>query len=178
LLGGEGTIAGGILPNWVSGYEFLFPAETDVTKAQEERGGVNQAPLWTLGYSPSDPLSQVIAERIALNARDVGLRVQPSAGTNVDVQLVRVRQQSVDAAVALKTVAAQLGLGDPKLENTSAQALYQAEHSLLQSQRVIPLFHVPVIYGLGPNLKGWNSRRDGSWRMPDVWMNLPRISTD
>lgn len=178
LLGGEGAIAGGILPNWMSGYEFLFPAETDVTKAQEDRGSVNQAPMWTLGYNPADSLSQVIAERIALNARDVGLRVQLSAGTNADVQLARVRLESVDSAVALKTAAAQLGLAEPKLDNTSAQALYRAENSLLQSQRIIPLFHMPVVYGLGPNLKGWSTRQDGSWRMTDVWMNSPRISTD
>lgn len=178
LLGGEGTLAGGILPNWISGYEFLFPADTDVTKAQEERGVVNQAPLWTLGYNPADPLSQVIAERIALNARDVGLRVQLSAGTNADVQLVRVRLQSSDAAVDLKIAAAQLGLPEPKLDSTGARTLYQAESSLLQGKRIIPLFHIPIIYGLSPNLKGWNARRDGSWRLTDVWMTGTQVSTD
>ncbi len=178
LLGGEGALAGGILPNWISGYEFLFPSATDVTKAQEDRGAVNQAPMWTLGYTPADPLNQVIAERIALNARDVGLRVQLSAGSNADVQLVRIRLLSVDGDVALRTIAPQLGLPEPKLDNTSAQTLYQAENSLLQGQRIIPLFHVPVVYGLSPNLKGWSARRNGSWRLTDVWMNAPRISTD
>ena len=94
------------------------------------------------------------------------------------MQLARVRLESVDSAVALKTAAAQLGLAEPKLDNTSAQALYREENSLLQSQRIIPLFHIPVVYGLGPNLKGWSTRQDGSWRMTDVWMNSPRISTD
>jgi peptide/nickel transport system substrate-binding protein len=178
LFGGEGALAGGILPNWISGYEFLFPADTNVTKAQEDRGAVNQAPVWTVGYNPGDALSQVIAERIALNAREVGLRVQVSAGTNADLQLVRVRLQSSDAAVALKTVAGQLGLTTPKLDNPSVQALYQAESSLLQSQKIIPLLHVPVVYGLNPNLKGWSARRDGSWRMAEVWIIGPRIPTD
>jgi peptide/nickel transport system substrate-binding protein len=173
LLGGEGAIAGGILPNWISGYEFLFPAQTDVTKAQEDRGAVNQAPVWTLGYNPADSLSQVMAERIALNARDVGLRVQLAAGPNADMQLMRVRLQTTDAAVGLKTAAAQLGLAEPKLDNTTAQALYQAENSLLQGQRIIPLFHVPVVYGLSPKLKGWSARRDGSWRLTDVWTSGP-----
>jgi peptide/nickel transport system substrate-binding protein len=178
LLGGEGAMAGGILPNWISGYEFLFPAETDVTQAQEDRGAVNQAPVWTLGYNPADSLSQLMAERIALNARDVGLRVQLAASPNADVQLMRVRLQTTDAAVGLKTAAAQLGLAEPKLDNTTAQALYQAESSLLQGQRIIPLFHVPVVYGLSPKLKGWSARRDGSWRLTDVWTSGPWISTD
>lgn len=178
LLGGDAVIAGGILPGWISGYEFLFPSVSDVTKAQEDRGAVNQAPAWTLGYNAADSLSQLIAERIALNARDVGLRVQVSAGTNAEVQLVRVRLLSVDGELALKTAAAQLGLPEPKVEGSSAQGLYQAENALLQGQRIIPLFHVPVVYGLSPNLKGWSERRDGSWRLPDVWLNGSRISTD
>ncbi|HVO60398.1 MAG TPA: ABC transporter substrate-binding protein [Terriglobales bacterium] len=178
LLGGDGESVGGLIPNWIGGYEFLFPSDANVTQAQENRGAVNQAPMWTLGYNPADPLSQVIAERIALNARDVGLRVQLSAGSNADVQLVRVRLQSVDEGVALKTLAAQLALAEPKLDNASVQALYQSENSLLQTQRIIPLFHIPVIYGLGPNLKGWNPRRDGGWRLTDVWMTGTRISTD
>jgi peptide/nickel transport system substrate-binding protein len=178
LLGGEGAIAGGILPNWIGGYEFLFPVETNVTKAQEDRGAVNQAHVWTLGYNPADSLSQVMAERIALNARDVGLRLQLATGTTGAVQLVRIRLQTTDAAVALKTIAAQLAVPEPKLVNTSAQALYQAEDSLLRSQRIVPLFHVPVVYGLSPNLKGWSARRDGSWRVPDVWLNAPQIPRD
>jgi peptide/nickel transport system substrate-binding protein len=178
LLGGEAAIAGGILPDWISGYEFLFPAATDVTKAQEDRGAVNQAPVWTLGYNPADPVNQVVAERIALNARDVGLRVQLSAGSNADVQLVRIRLQSVDGAVALRTITAQLGLPEPKVENPSAQSLYQAENALLQGQRIIPLFHLPIVYGLSPNLKGWSARRNGSWRLTDVWMTGPRTSTE
>ncbi|HEX6505205.1 MAG TPA: ABC transporter substrate-binding protein [Terriglobales bacterium] len=178
LLGGEGEAAGGILPNWISGYEFLFPVETNVTKAQEDRGGVNQAPVWTLGYNPADPVGQVIAERIALNARDVGLRVQLAAGTNADVQLVRVRLESLDAGIALETAVARLGSPAPKLDGTSAQKVYEAENSVLQGQRIIPLFHLPVVYGLGPAVKGWDVRRDGTWRLVDIWMNAPRNSSD
>lgn len=171
LLGGEGEMAGGILPNWLSGYEFLFPTETNVTKAQEDRGAVNQAPAWTLGYNPADPLGQVLAERIALNARDVGLRVQPAAGANADVQIVRVRLPLADAGWALRAACTQLGLPVPKIDSANPQNLYEAENSLLQGQRIIPLFHLPVAYGLGPAMKGWNAQRDGSWQLTNVWLN-------
>ena len=45
-------------------------------------GAVRQAPAWTLGYDASDPLARVIAERIALNARDAGLTLQTTASSD------------------------------------------------------------------------------------------------
>lgn len=171
LLGGQGNLAGGILPNWITGYEFLFAAEMDVTKAQEERAEVSQAPVWRLDYNSADPISQVVAERIALNARDVGLRVQLATAANADVQLVRIRLQSMNAGIALRTAAVELGLPEPKIEGASMQQVYEAEATLLQGQRIIPLFHVPVSYGVGGAVKGWKTRLDGSWPLTDVWLS-------
>jgi peptide/nickel transport system substrate-binding protein len=171
LLGGQGEPSGGILPNWISGYGFLFPTEINVTRAQEERGEVNQAPLWTLGYNSTDGISQLIAERIALNARDVGLRMQLASGANPDVQLVRLRLLSVNAGVALKTAAVQLGLPEPKLDGSGAQKLYETESGLLQGLRIIPLFHVPVEAGISAPVRGWKTRRDGSWPLLDIWLS-------
>ncbi len=76
LLQGGGEPAGALLPDWMTGYAFLFPTTGDMQRAQLTRGEVPQAPVWTLGYDASDPLARVIAERIALNARDAGLRLQ------------------------------------------------------------------------------------------------------
>ncbi len=171
LLRGQGDLAGGILPNWITGYEFLFATEMDVTKAQEERAEVSQAPVWMLGYNSADPISQVVAERIALNARDVGLRVELASGANRDVQLVRIRLQSISAGIALKTAAVELGLPEPKIEGVSVDEVYQAEATLLQGQKIIPLFHVPVDYGVGGAVKGWKTRLDGSWPLTDVWLS-------
>jgi hypothetical protein len=171
LLRGQGDLAGGILPNWITGYEFLFATEMDVTRAQEERAEVSQAPVWMLGYNSADPISQVVAERIALNARDVGLRVELASGANRDVQLVRIRLQSISAGIALKTAAVELGLREPKIEGVSVDEVYQAEATLLQGQKIIPLFHVPVDYGVGGAVKGWKTRLDGSWPLTDVWLS-------
>jgi peptide/nickel transport system substrate-binding protein len=170
LLGGQGDLAAGILPNWITGYEFLFATEMDVRKAQEERGEVSQAPVWMLGYNSRDPISKVVAERIVLNARDVGLRVQLASGANADVQLVRIRLESMNPGIALKTAAVRLGLPEPKLEGVSMQQVYEAEAALLQGQKIIPLFHVPVVYGVGGAVKGWKARLDGSWPLTDVWL--------
>ncbi|MBV8475905.1 MAG: ABC transporter substrate-binding protein [Acidobacteria bacterium] len=178
LLGGKGELAGGILPNWMSGYEFLFPSQLNVTQAQEERGEVNQAPLWTLGYNPIDAISQVVAERIALNAREVGLRVQLATAANADILLARIHLPSANAAIALNSAAAQLGLGEPKLYTANADALYEAEAALLATKRVVPLFHLPSEYSVGAALRGWKMGRDGSWSLADVWLNHAKTATD
>jgi hypothetical protein len=174
LLGGEGDPAGGVLPNWITGYEFLFPSDLNIAKALEERGEVNQAPAWTMSFDSSDLLSQLIAERIALNARDVGLRVMPVSAANADLRLVRVRLESANPWVALKAVATRLGLPQPKSNDHGVQALYQSESVMLQNRRVIPLFHVPVNYGLSSSLKGWRNRRDGRWPLADLWLSAEK----
>ena len=79
LLQGGGEPAGTLLPGWMSGYAFLFPTAIDLQRARQARDAVRQAPPWTLGYDASDPLARVIAERIALNARDAGLTLQTNS---------------------------------------------------------------------------------------------------
>ena len=78
LLQGGGEPAATLLPGRMTGYAFLFPAGGDMRQAQLIRGEVPQAPAWTLSYDADDPLARVIAERIALNASDAGLRLQPA----------------------------------------------------------------------------------------------------
>lgn len=174
LLGDEGDPAGALLPNWLTGYEFLFPAETNLPKALEERGEVNQAPAWTMTYDSSDPVSQLIAERIALNAKDVGIRLQPATGASADIRLVRVPLDPAVPSLALKSLAARLGLPEPKPGDSTMQVLYQSESALLPNRKVVPLFHLPVNYGVAATLKGWKDRRDGSWSLVDLWFKAEK----
>ena len=105
LLQRQGEISGALLPQWLSGYAFLFPATTDLGRARQLAAGAR--PI-TLGVS--DAAMRPIAERIALNARDAGLRVsvtpQPE---NADVVLVELRIASAEPAKALAEIAASLG---------------------------------------------------------------------
>ena len=82
LLQRQGEVSGALLPQWLSGYAFLFPAAADLGRARQLAAGAR--PI-TLGVS--DAALRPIAERIALNARDAGLRVsvtpQPA---NADVR--------------------------------------------------------------------------------------------
>src|SRR5262249_3315130 len=78
LLQGAGQPTASILPTWMSGYGFVFPSGADVEKARQLRSQVRTAPKWTLGYDGNDTTARWLAERIALNAKDAGLSLQPS----------------------------------------------------------------------------------------------------
>ncbi len=175
VLQGSGEPAGGLLPNWLTGYEFAFPASANLALAQQERAEVQQATLWSLGFDASDPVQRLLAERIALSARDAGLRLQLANGNAADVRLVRVPLASLDARVALEELAAALGLPPPKfggnsVAGNSVDDLYAAENTLLQSQRVIPLLHLRTACGVSATVRNWSEIRDGRWRLPDVWL--------
>jgi ABC-type transport system substrate-binding protein len=175
LLQGGGEPAGAILPNWLTGYAFLFPTAVDLQRARQSRGEVHASPVWTLGYDASDPLARVIAERIALNASDAGLMLQPltpqtKSSAVADVRLVRIPLPSLDARVALSELATSVGLPQPKFEGDPVTSLYAVENTLLQSQRVIPLLYLRTATALGANVMGWQEDPDGSWRLQNVWL--------
>ncbi|MGH9498122.1 MAG: ABC transporter substrate-binding protein [Terriglobales bacterium] len=173
VLQNGGEPGGGLLPNWMSGYGFLFPVEVNLTRAQQERAEVPETTVWNLGFDANDPVARVLAERIVLNARDAGLRLQLATGAS-DVRLVRVPLVSFDAGIALAQLAAALGLPSPKINGNSVDELYAAENALLKSQRVIPLLHLRRAWAVSKTVKNWSEGRDGSWRLADVWLGAER----
>jgi ABC-type transport system substrate-binding protein len=170
LLQGSGEPAGGLLPNWLTGYSFLFPASSNLNRARQLSTGSRPAAPWRLTYDSADPLARLIAERISLTARDAGLGLQPVVTGPGDLQLVRVPLASLDARTALASVAEQLGLPAPKFAGDSAEDLYATESALLQSGRVIPLLFLRTSYGLGSSVRNWKVAGMGSWDLPDLWL--------
>jgi peptide/nickel transport system substrate-binding protein len=168
MLQSGGDPAGGILPNWMSGYEFVFPSSQDLPQAQQLRGQVQQAPLWNLSIDNNDPMLRVIAERIALNARDAGLRLQLADGG--DVRLVRVPLVSPDPFVSLSCVALALGLQAPTISGNTTTDLYAAERGLVQSGRIVPLLHLRKGFAVSTNIKGWMTTPDRAWNLESIWL--------
>ncbi len=161
LLQKQGLPAGSILPQWLSGYAFLFPATRDLERARELGRGA--APL-TLAYNPADPTAHLIADRIAVNAREAGLVIRPIAAgaPAAAAHIIRTRVNWPDPSHALGSVT-------PPVDN-SPQSLYSVESELLREHRIIPLFHLPEIYGLGPRVRGWAPSRWGGWNLDSVWL--------
>jgi ABC-type transport system substrate-binding protein len=182
LLKGAGEPAAGILPNWMTGYSAVFSSQANPQRARTLLADSRQPPLnlsLNLSYDPRDPQAQLIAERIALNARDVGITVQVSLSGAEDIRLVRAVLPSPDPATALVEAARQLGLPQPAfptLRGNSLDDLYQAERSLLDGYAIIPLFHLPVASAASARVRGWEPDRMGEWNgtglsLADLWLD-------
>jgi peptide/nickel transport system substrate-binding protein len=169
LLQGAGQPSGSILPNWMSGYGFVFASGADLVRARQAREQVHTAPTWTIGYGEADPVDRLLAERIALNAKDAGLSLQPTSAAGADLRLVRIPLASNDPWIALENVATLAGTSVGKTGG-SVEELYARELAVLATQRVIPLFHLPVSYAAAGTLRHWGLRPDGSWTLADAWL--------
>jgi ABC-type transport system substrate-binding protein len=170
LLQGAGQPAASILPNWMSGYGFTFSSDADLDRARHERAQVRTAPNWTVGYDANDSVARLLVERIALNAKDAGLVLQPSSLATADLRLVRIPLDTADPWIALTKAANILGIAMPKRSGDTVEDLYSAERDLLAGQRVIPLFHLPTEWASSPTLRDWRLGADGSWGLDDSWM--------
>ena len=174
LLQGVGQAAGGLLPTWISGYGFVFSPQADLQKARQLRDQLRTARVWTIGYDGGDPLARLMAERIALNAKDAGLSVVPTAIGLTDLRLLRIPLACADPWIALENIAAQADL--PRAQNrwSSVEELYAAEKADLAVDRVIPLFHLPVFYAASANLRNWKLRNTGNLELADAWLGAAK----
>lgn len=167
LLQGQGEAAETILPNWMTGYAVLFGPSA------ERRGNVQlpAAGTMTLSYDGSDPANQLIAERIALNARDADIRLQTTGSASIaDVRLLRITLASPQPDLALASAAEAAGLPTPSFQGTSPEELYTREKEMLHSGRIIPLAHVPEATVLAPAVNGWRADLLGAYPLADVWL--------
>jgi peptide/nickel transport system substrate-binding protein len=170
LLQKQGEISGALLPQWITGYAFLFGAAADVAKARALVAGLPAADR-SFSLAADDAANRSITDRIQLNARDAGLMISvvPPTG-NVDVRLVETRIAFADAPHALAGVAAAFGLGEPPAVR-GPEELYAAERALLEGCRVIPLFHLPDVYGSAARVQGGPVITPlGEWRFDSLWL--------
>ena len=99
----------GLLPQWLSGYAFLFLAAPDVTRAKQLISQLRATPL-TLSYPANDGFARSVAERVALNARDAGIILQPTQNPGGALRMVRWPLESTDAAAELDQAGRNAGL--------------------------------------------------------------------
>jgi ABC-type transport system substrate-binding protein len=170
LLQGAGQATAGVLPYWMSGYDFVFSIDADLARARHAREQARSIPTLSLGYDAGDPTARLLTERIALNAKDAGLSVQPKSGDNADLRLMRIPLASADPWIALAEVDAISAAPALKNKGGTVEDLYAAEQTLLATQRIIPLFHLPVSYAASTAVKGWGLRPDGTLNLADAWL--------
>jgi len=184
LLQKQGEPAGGLLPQWLSGYEFLFSTAADSGRARQLWPQISPVPPpLVLGYDASDALEQAVAGRIAVNARDAGIVVSTQAVTtpaqSMDARLVRLRIALPEPRAALTALLNELAASldaasaAPLPNRATPEEVYARERAVVDSFRVVPLVHLPEAYGLSPQMKDWMPRPWGAWRLADVWLDRP-----
>jgi len=150
ILQRAGESTGALLPQWITGYAFLFAPLRDLGRAKR---AAKPAPL-SFAYDRDDPVMRAIAERIVVNAAEGGVTLRAAAasggggGAAAGVRLVRLR-------VALNLTITINGA-------TITADNYDAERAALADFRVIPLFHLPLAYQLSPRVKG-GPRYEDMW---------------
>jgi len=166
LLQRQSEPAGALLPSWLSGYAPMFqgaPASssprTAVAALPPERRAL------TLRIDAADPLAQSIAERIAVDAREAGItiKVQAPAGLapRPDVRLVRLTHDATTPDRVLAALMSALGPRVTSLATSEAapesgaplDTVYRIERALLERDVIVPVVHLPALYGLGERLE-------------------------
>jgi len=192
LLQRKGTPAAGLLPQWLTGYEFMLGGATNLDRARELRSDAAAFVVITpiaLAYDFSDPLAKQVAERIAVDAREAGIVVQPygeahinskaaRASINADALLLRAPLESVDPQTALAARFDDLGLLQatpaPVLAATRPEDILEAEQIALGNHCVLPVAHVPQALWLNGTAHNWQQRANGAWDLDQLWVEGAR----
>jgi peptide/nickel transport system substrate-binding protein len=174
VLQGGGEPASSLLPNWLSGYAFAFGSGRNLERARQERMLAKHAAPLSLCYDTGDAVALVIAERVVLNAKDAGISLQLATSSACDVKLLRIPLNSLDPRVALHELAKGLNLPAPGFANGSVEELYNAEKTLLQTHRVIPLLHLRSAVALRSNVHGFAIFPGGTWDLSNLWLSTER----
>jgi ABC-type oligopeptide transport system substrate-binding subunit len=171
LLQKQAEPAAALLPQWLSGYAFLFTVDTNLERAQELRRRLptNEAtaaePL-RLRVDPAGDLAKLLGERVAVNARQAAILVQV---TNRPVTRAgAVSPASSEPASGVHLFAWHYSSLSPRAELDSLFAAYN-----LRDRRVLPLVVQAESVGLGASVRDWMPARWGEWHLADVWLETP-----
>ena len=178
----QGEAARSPVPQWSTGTAFLFAAGPDPAQTKQLAVQFQNAPALLLGYDGANALEKAVAERIAVNAREAGIRVnvqaESGAGNAFDARLVRRKMISPVPRIALTEFLREwaplegvelAALPDPVMP----EDLYARERSAIENDRVIPLVFLPETFGLSARMRDWTSPLPASgdgWPLAQVWL--------
>jgi ABC-type transport system substrate-binding protein len=197
LLQKQAEPAAALLPQWLSGYAFLFTMEQDIERAKEIRAALpatGKEPL-RLRVDASGDLAKLLGERIAVNTRQAAIPLQVvnrpvsrsngaaanSNETSAGVHLFAWHYSSLSSRVELESFVSTLNLGESSggaVSSPDPEQLYAREKKLLEERRVLPLVVLPEYVGLGQNVRDWMPARWGEWHLADVWLTVPEAGAE
>ena len=197
LLQREAQPAAALLPQWLTGYAFLFGSPMNLNRAREIRVSLpateagSAEPLRLRVDAPGD-LMKLLGERVAVNARQASLTVQvmqhaanpPTPGNPnpaaAGLHLIAWHYDSLSARVELEALVSQLfepEAGNTVPSNVDPERLYAEERRLLDHRQLLPLVVLPDYVGIGPAVRNWSPAPWGEWRLADVWLEAGESTT-
>jgi peptide/nickel transport system substrate-binding protein len=194
LLQRQAEPAAALLPQWLSGYAFLFNVGTNLDRAKELRRSLppnaagGAVPL-RLRVDRSGDLAKLLGERVAVNARQASILVQviahavtrPGAASPIPsdppsgVHLFAWHYSSLSPRTELESMFAAYNLTEPPevdATSTDHERLYARERRVLEDRRVLPLILQAEAVGLGSSVRDWMPAPWGEWHLADVWLDL------
>jgi peptide/nickel transport system substrate-binding protein len=192
LLQRQAQPAAGLLPQWLSGYAFLFGTTMNLDRAKELRAALpanaagGMEPL-RLRVDAVGDLMKLLGERVAVNARQASLSVQlvshpanaagasGTAAPATGLHLFAWHYDSLSPRAELQELAQYLRSetgAEIANESTDPEKLFADELQILETRHVLPLVVLPEYVGIAPNVRNWSVAPSGEWRLADVWIEL------
>jgi MarR-like DNA-binding transcriptional regulator SgrR of sgrS sRNA len=187
----QATPSGALLPEWISGYAFLFPAGPQPLPRLSNVAVKPAAPL-VLVYDSQDAEARAVAERVIVDLRAAEIfasavpdGISSSGGApaaDARLERIAIAQPNAHAGLALVLAAFPAPAAAPTAPATAAEAgsasddpesLYAAERAALADFRIVPLAHATENWGLGATLRDWMASPWGEVHLEDVWLDLP-----
>lgn len=180
-----------LLPQWLSGYAFLFGTPMNL-----ERAKVLQATLPANAAGRNEPmrlrvdavgdLMKLLGERVAVNARQANISIQlvpratsTAGGANtpgIGLHLFAWHYDSLSPRAELQALAQLLhseAVAENVEEPVDPEKLYAQERRLLDERQILPLLVLPKYVGIAPAVRNWSAEPSGAWRLADVWLEPP-----
>jgi len=200
LLQKQAQPAAALLPQWLSGYAFLFNVEANLERAKELRrslagsAAANGEPL-RLRVDFAGDLPKLLGERVAVNARQASIAIQvvnkptqhsgvalsastasssaASSDSAAGIHLFAWRYSSLSPRAELDAMFAAYSLAEsPQVAEAGAdrEQLYARESRVLENWQVLPLVEQAESVGIGGAVHNWLPARWGEWHLADVWL--------
>ena len=156
----------------------MFSTERNLDNARKSRAKL-PADLRQMNFvfDPLDPMARAIADRVALDAREIGvtLQVKPrnamEKDARPDVELFRRNIGVPNASLAMDSVCPWTHWGYSALKAGETDQMYKLElDSREQAPYRVPLFYLPESFAISARVKNWMPFRWGEWRLADVWL--------
>jgi peptide/nickel transport system substrate-binding protein len=180
-----------ILPSWLSGYPPFQNPQSRAPSTRAMPAVPSAARTLTLRVDPGDAVAQSVAERIAVDAREAGLTVNVQIPSGLvprpDVRLIRLPIDPTAPDRALAAAMTMLGArvaaaatAEPPQPGAPLEAVYRTERALIERDVIVPVVHLPELYGLADRVDCWNGAAItplGGWNIANVWLKSEKVDT-